>query len=79
MRDFHIGDRVTFFDRAFYVRGLSPMSVARRSMQLENADTGERSEVWVDELASALPASAGASERSVASRRAGAEISSETL
>jgi hypothetical protein len=53
MRDFHIGDRVTFSDRAFYVRGLSPMSAPRRSIQLEDAQTGERIEVPVDELARA--------------------------
>jgi hypothetical protein len=54
MRDFHIGDRVTLSGRAFYVRGLSPMSAPRRSIQLEDAETGERIEVPVDEIARAL-------------------------
>jgi hypothetical protein len=59
MRDFHIGDRVTFLDRAFYVRGLSPMSAPRRSIHLEDVETGERIQVWVDDLAAALQASSG--------------------
>ena len=41
MRDFHIGDRVTFFGRAFFVRGFSPMSVTRRTIQLQDEQTGE--------------------------------------
>jgi hypothetical protein len=59
MRDFYIGDRVTFLDRAFYVRGLSPMSAPCRSIHLEDVETGERIKVWVDDLAAALQASSG--------------------
>jgi len=62
MRDFNIGDRVTYFDRAHVVRGFSPMSAARRSIQLENAETGMRITVWADELAAAPSAPAGESE-----------------
>jgi hypothetical protein len=54
MRDFHIGDRVTFFGRAYFVRGFSPMSAPRRSIQLEDADTGEGIEIPIDDLARAL-------------------------
>jgi hypothetical protein len=50
MRDFHIGDRVTLFGRAYFVRGFSPMSVTRPSIQLEDAETGEQLEVAIDEL-----------------------------
>ena len=55
MRDFHIGDRVTFFERAYFVRGFSPMSVTPASMQLEDADTGEQLEIAVDDLTGAVP------------------------
>jgi hypothetical protein len=54
MRDFHIGDRVTFFGRAFYVRGFSPMSVAP-TIHLEDAETGEQLEVTVDEVSGKAP------------------------
>jgi hypothetical protein len=50
MRDFHIGDRVTFLGRGFLVRGVSPMSVLRRTLHLEDEQTGERVEVTVEEL-----------------------------
>ena len=50
MRDFHIGDRVTFFGRAYFVRGFSPMSVAPPSILLEDAQTGEELEVPLEEL-----------------------------
>jgi hypothetical protein len=49
MRDFHIGDQVTFFGRAYYVRGLSPMSAPRRSIHLEDAQTGKQLEIAVDD------------------------------
>jgi hypothetical protein len=54
MRDFHIGDRVTFRGRAYLVRGFSPMSVAP-TIHLENAETGEELEVTVDELSGKVP------------------------
>lgn len=50
MRDFHIGDRVTFFGRAFYVRGFSPMGVTTPTIHLEDAQTGELAEVAIDDL-----------------------------
>jgi hypothetical protein len=55
MRDFHIRDRVTFFGRAYLVRGFSPMSVTRPSVQLEDAQTGEQREVAIDELTGKVP------------------------
>jgi hypothetical protein len=41
------------------VRGLSPMSAPRRSIHLEDVETGERIQVWDDDLAAALQASSG--------------------
>jgi hypothetical protein len=56
MHDFHIGDRLTVFGRPYFVRGFSPMSVTRPSIQLEDAETGEQIEVAIDELTgSVLP------------------------
>jgi len=49
MRDFHIGHRVTFCGRAYYVRGVSPMSAPRRSLHLEDAHTGRQLEITVDD------------------------------
>lgn len=65
MRDFHIDDRVTFFGRAHYVRGFSPMSVPRRSIQLEDAETGERIEIPIEELACASSEPADSSLRRI--------------
>ena len=50
MRDFHIGDRVTFFGRAYFVRGFSPMSIDPPTIHLEDAQTGELVEVAIDDL-----------------------------
>ena len=36
-----IGDLVTWNGRAYYLRGLEPMSVPERRVQLEDAETGE--------------------------------------
>ena len=47
MRDFHIGDRVTFFGRAYFVRGFSPKSITTPTIQLEDAQTGEQLEVAI--------------------------------
>ena len=55
MRDFHIGDRVTFFGRAYLVRGFSPMSVTPATMQLEDADTGKQLEIAIDDLTGTGP------------------------
>jgi hypothetical protein len=55
MRDFHIGERVTFFGRAYFVRGFSPMSITPPSIQLEDAQTGEQLDVALDELTGKLP------------------------
>jgi hypothetical protein len=37
-----IGDLVTWRARAYYLRGIQPMSVPDREAQLEDARTGER-------------------------------------
>jgi len=63
MRDFHIGDRVTFLDRTYYVRGITPISIAPRRVKLESVKTGNEIEIAVDQLARALP-SAQSSDRS---------------
>ena len=55
MRDFHIGDRVTFFGRAFFVRGFSPMGVTMPTIHLEDARTGELVEFAVGELTGKAP------------------------
>src|SRR5207248_7556079 len=46
----HIGDCVTFRDRAYVVRGMSPMGAVRRRLQLEEMDTGEHIEVSGDSV-----------------------------
>lgn len=50
-----IGDLVTYRGRAYVLRGLDPMSVDARRAHLEDAGTGER--LWVDleELEEAPP------------------------
>jgi hypothetical protein len=37
----HIGDLVTWQGRSYYLRGLEPMSVPDRRVQLEDTETGE--------------------------------------
>jgi hypothetical protein len=41
LRQMRIGDLVTWQGRAYYLRGLEPMSVPDRRVQLEDAETGE--------------------------------------
>ena len=50
MANLHIGDCVAFRDRAFFVLGLSPMSVLPRLVQLEGVYTGEQVEASVDDV-----------------------------
>jgi hypothetical protein len=64
MRDLHIGDRVTFLGRAYYVRGFSPFSIAPPMIYLEDAQTGGQLELPVDDLAAALKSSSGESDTS---------------
>lgn len=54
MRDFHIGDRVTFSGRPYFVRGFSPMSVTPPTIHLEDEQTGEELEVAIDQLTGAM-------------------------
>ena len=50
MADLHIGDRVMLRDRAYIVRGFSPMSVMPGRVRLEDVETGEEVEVDADDL-----------------------------
>jgi len=50
MANLHIGDSVTFDDRTYFVRGMSPMGVETRRVQLEEVDTGALIEASVDEV-----------------------------
>lgn len=50
MPDLHIGDCVTFRDRAYLVRGMSPKGVETRRVQLENVDTGEHVEASIGDI-----------------------------
>jgi hypothetical protein len=45
-----IGDLVLFNGRHYYLRGIDPMSVSERRAQLEDAETGELTQVLVDEI-----------------------------
>ncbi len=46
----NIGDLVLHQGRRYYLRGLDPMSVPDRQAILEDAETGERVSVPVDEI-----------------------------
>jgi hypothetical protein len=46
----NIGDLVLHQGRRYYLRGLDPMSVPDRRAMLEDAETGERVLVPVDEI-----------------------------
>jgi hypothetical protein len=48
-----IGDRVIFEGHVFVLIGHDPMSVPERRAQLEDPETGERSEVAYDDLEAA--------------------------
>lgn len=50
MTTLHIGDCVTFRDRAYVVRGMSPICALLRNVQLEDAISGERVNAFVDDL-----------------------------
>ena len=45
-----IGSLVTYQGRAYYLRGLDPMSVSDRCAELEDAFTGARVSVPLDEV-----------------------------
>ena len=45
-----IGSLVTYQGRAYYLRGLDPMSVSDRQAELEDAFTGARVSVPLDEV-----------------------------
>jgi len=51
-----IGDLVLFQGRAFYLRGLDPMSVPDRRAILEDAETGQEVRVPLDEVEPRPPA-----------------------
>ncbi len=50
-----IGDLVAYRGRLCYLRGLDPMSVTDRRAELEDAETGERLSVPLDEVEPAPP------------------------
>jgi hypothetical protein len=51
-----IGDLVLFHGRAFYLRGLDPMSVPDRRAILEDPETGQEVRVPLDEVEPRPPA-----------------------
>ena len=55
MAELHIGERVTFRDRAYIVRGISPMGVTPCRVHLEDAETGEEVEADADDLEDERP------------------------
>lgn len=55
MADLHIGDRVMLRDRAYIVRGVSPMSTTPCRVHLEDAETGEEVEADADDLQDERP------------------------
>lgn len=50
MTNLHIGECVTFRDRAYVVRGMSPMGAVLRRVQLEDVASGEHVEASVDDI-----------------------------
>ena len=50
LRNMEIGSLVTYQGRAYYLRGLDPMSVSDRQAELEDAFTGARISVPLDEV-----------------------------
>ena len=50
MTNLHIGERVMFRARAYFVRGFSPMGVPARRVYLEDAATGDRVEASIDDV-----------------------------
>jgi hypothetical protein len=57
MAELHIGERVTFRDRAYIVRGVSPMSAIPCRVHLEDAETGEEIEADTADLEDERPQS----------------------
>ena len=55
MAELHIGERVTFRDRAYIVRGISPMGVTPCRVHLEDPETGEEVEADADDLEDERP------------------------
>jgi hypothetical protein len=48
-----LGDLVIYCGRTCYLRGLEPMSIPERVAEVEDASTGDRLSVPLDELAPA--------------------------
>ena len=48
-----LGDLVTYEGRRYVVRGLDPMGVPDRRVDLEDVETGERRRVRISELGAA--------------------------
>jgi hypothetical protein len=50
-----IGDLVTYHERAYVLRGLDPMGVPDRRVELEDPETGEQISVPMDEVSPGDP------------------------
>jgi hypothetical protein len=50
-----IGDNVTYQGRSYVLRGLEPMSVPDRRVELEDAETGQLISVPLDEVSARDP------------------------
>jgi hypothetical protein len=50
MPNLHIGECVTFHDRAYLVRGVTPMSTAPRRVLLESVATREQLETATEQV-----------------------------
>jgi hypothetical protein len=48
MDDLHVGERVTFQDRVYIVRGISPLSAVPCRVHLEDVETGEEVQADAD-------------------------------
>jgi hypothetical protein len=55
MTNLHIGDCVTLGERAYVVRGLSPMGAVLRRVQLEDVVSGELVEAAIDDIEGSVP------------------------
>ena len=50
-----IGELVTYQERAYVLRGLDPMGVPDRRLELEDPETGEQVSVPMDEVSPSDP------------------------
>jgi hypothetical protein len=55
MDDLHVGERATFQDRVYIVRGISPLSAVPCRVHLEDVETGEEVQADADQLQAEMP------------------------